>query len=341
MAQILAAVIGAAFVIGLQLGAILSDGTLSRIAFLTSNAVVSHAPDLGSILYAPALAALGDASALIAVLAGGFLLLACSIRIFAPHLGNYSIMAASASSIPAQRLPSSICFHPRTPRRALRHKEWKLLIRDPWLVSQSLMQILYLLPPAVLLWHGLGQELGDGSNALVVALPVLVMAAGQLAGGLAWIAISGEDAPDLVATAPLPGDQIIRAKFEAVLGAIALVFLPFIAALALLSPSGAIIALLGIVAASAAAIQIQLWFRSQARRGDFRRRQTSSRTATFAEAFSSIAWAAAAALVTTSIWLALIVAAMAAAILQGAWLISPARLHARHCAWHRAHATRS
>jgi hypothetical protein len=31
---------------------------------------------------------------------------------------------------------------------------------------------------------------------------------------------------------------------------------------------------------------IQLWFRSQARRGDFWRRQVSSRTATFAEAFS-------------------------------------------------------
>ena len=45
---------------------------------------------------------------------------------------------------------------------------------------------------------------GKESGAYVVVVPVLVMAAGQLAGGLAWLAISGEDAPDLVATAPVP-----------------------------------------------------------------------------------------------------------------------------------------
>ena len=38
------------------------------------------------------------------------------------------------------------------PRRALRHKEWVLLKRDPWLISQTLMQILYLLPPAMMLY---------------------------------------------------------------------------------------------------------------------------------------------------------------------------------------------
>ena len=68
-----------------------------------------------------------------------------------------------------------------------------------WLVSQTLMQILYLLPPAFLLWRSF-----EGSEALLVLVPVLVMAAGQLAGGLAWLAISGEDAPDLVASAPVP-----------------------------------------------------------------------------------------------------------------------------------------
>ncbi|WP_204307097.1 hypothetical protein, partial [Klebsiella aerogenes] len=68
----------------------------------------------------------------------------------------------------------------------------------PWLMSQTLMQMLYLLPPALLLW----QSFGEGGNPAPLIVPVLVMAAGQLAGGLAWLAISGEDAPDLVATAP-------------------------------------------------------------------------------------------------------------------------------------------
>ena len=53
--------------------------------------------------------------------------------------------------------------------------------RDPWLLSQTLMQILYLLPPALLLWH----SFDGGVSVLLVMVPVLVMASGQLAGGLA------------------------------------------------------------------------------------------------------------------------------------------------------------
>jgi ABC-2 type transport system permease protein len=154
-------------------------------------------------------------------------------------------------------------------------------------------------------------------------VPVLVMAAGQLAGGLSWLAISGEDAPDLVATAPVPAGQIVRAKIEAVMGGIAIVFLPFIAALAWLSPFHAVVAGIGIIVAAASATQIQLWFRAQAKRSQFRRRQVSSRMATFAEAFSSITWAGTAALAAVGAWLALISGVIAVALLLGARLISP------------------
>jgi len=204
----------------------------------------------------------------------------------------------------------------------LRQKEWTLLLRDPWLVSQTLMQILYLLPPALLLWRSYGNS-GEGTGALVVLVPVLVMAAGQLAGGLAWLAISGEDAPDLVATAPILARQIIRAKVEAVLGAIAIAFAPFIAALAFLSVHGALVAAAGILAAAAAATGIQFWFRKQATRRYFRHRQTASRFATFAEAFSSISWAATAAVAAGGSWLALFPAAIGIAILFAARWMSP------------------
>src|SRR5262249_53750895 len=160
----------------------------------------------------------------------------------------------SGVSHPAtRRQTTSNGFRQTTPKRALRLKEWLLLRRDPWLLSQSLMQILYLIPPAVLLWQGFA----EGAGAVVVLVPVLVMAAGQPAGGLAWLAISGEDAPELVATAPIAPSAILTAKVEAVMGAIALVFLPFVAAVALLSPWHAMVAAFGILVASAAAIQIQ------------------------------------------------------------------------------------
>ena len=107
-----------------------------------------------------------------------------------------------------------------------------LLRRDPWLMSQTLMQLLYLVPPAVMLWRSFGQGARARCKLLV---PVLVMAAGQLAGGLAWLAISGEDAPELVATAPVPSRFILRAKIEAVLGVIAIIFAPLVAVMAIAS----------------------------------------------------------------------------------------------------------
>ena len=189
----------------------------------------------------------------------------------------------------------------------------------PWLVSQTLMQMLYLIPPAVLLWR----SFDDGNGAYQLLVPVLVMAAGQLAGGLAWLAISGEDAPDLVATAPVPARFIVRAKVEAVLGVIAVIFTPLLAALAIVSPWHALVTAFGIVIAAAAATSIQFWFRTQAKRSQFRRRQVSSRVATFAEAFSSIGWAATAAVAAASLWLAIAPAAIALLVLAGACLMSP------------------
>ena len=71
VAQILAAIIGAGFVIALQVAAILSYGTLSRFAVLTSDAAAAYAPDLDSLIWWPARAALGDGEALLLLLAGG------------------------------------------------------------------------------------------------------------------------------------------------------------------------------------------------------------------------------------------------------------------------------
>jgi ABC-2 type transport system permease protein len=66
-------------------------------------------------------------------------------------------------------------------------------------------------------------------------------------------------------------------------------------------------------------------FASVSRRSQFRRRQTSSRLATFAEAFSSIAWAATTALAASASWAALGTAAIAFGVLGAIWLISPSR----------------
>jgi ABC-2 type transport system permease protein len=227
VAQILAAIIGAGFVIALQIAAILSYGTLSRFAVLTSDKaaalrLMQTASSGGR--RAPRLAmarrccfcwpAASCCSALV-------------MAIFSARFADTAI-SASANAIPAHRGSRTKAFRAGSRQQALRRKEFVLLRRDPWLVSQSLMQLLYLVPPALMLWR----SFADSSAAIVLITPVMVMAAGQLAGGLAWLTISGEDAADLVATAPLPASRVIRAKIEVVLIAIGVLFAPLVIALA-------------------------------------------------------------------------------------------------------------
>jgi ABC-2 type transport system permease protein len=156
-------------------------------------------------------------------------------------------------------------------------------------------------------------------------VPVLIMAAGQLAGGLAWLAISGEDAPDLIASAPVTAARVWRAKAEAVAGAIGMVFGPLVILLAIAEPILAVATLLGIAIAGASATLIQFWFRAQVKRSLFRRRHVSSRIATFAEALSSIIWAGAGALAVIDFRFAVVPGAIALSILAGAWMLSPRR----------------
>jgi len=320
MAQILAAIIGAGFVIALQIAAILSYGTLSRFAVLTSDAAAAYAPDSNSLLWWPARALLGDGEALLLLLSVALVLLGAVMTIFSPRFADTAV-SASAHAATSRRSNQARTFRGGSRQQALRRKEFRLLGRDPWLVSQTLMQLLYLVPPALFLWR----SFSDSSTALVLITPMIVMAAGQLAGGLAWLTISGEDAADLVATAPLSPSRVIRAKIEVVLISICVLFTPLVGALAILAPLQAAVTAFAVMIAAGSATAIQLWFRVQAKRSQFRRRQTSSRIATFAEAFSSIGWAATSALVLMAPIAAIVTALMTIGIIATTWKLSPAR----------------
>lgn len=321
VAQIIAAVIGAGFVIAIQAFAILHFGSASRLTVLQSPETLAALPDAGHWLYLPARAALGDLSALPPVMlaAGAFLL--AVILLSAGRFERYALAAASLARA-TTRSARAHAFRQRTPRQVLRAKEWLLLRRDPWLLSQTLMQVLYLVPPALLLWL----NYGNASGVTVVVVPVLVMAAGQLAGGLAWLAVSGEDAHDLVVTAPVPAGTVLRAKIEAVLIAVLAIIAPLILAFALFAPLPALITAAGVAVAAGTSTAIQIWFRKQARRSMFRRRQNSSRIATLAEAFSAIFWAGTAAALAIGGMAALfafIPALLALLVMLVAYLIRP------------------
>ncbi|MGB7287735.1 MAG: permease [Salaquimonas sp.] len=321
IAQIVAAIVGAGFVIGIQLVAIISIGSISRFQLLQSDFLLDRAPEAESWFWIPALGAMGNGTSAISLLVFAALLLFGTLVLTAGKYGQIVLKAASIDMASGPTKQRKVTFKKMSAAAMLRRKEWKLLLRDKWLMSQTLMQLLYLIPPAFMLWHSFGQ----GSSMAIVVIPVIVMASGQLAGGLSWLAISGEDAPELVTTAPVSSAQVIRAKVEAILISVGVIVAPLIAFTALISLQTAMIAAVCVSASVLSATAIQLWFKAQAKRSNFRRRQTSSRMATMAEAFSSILWAG-----TAGIWIAgspiaLAIAALVLAILAFTWWMSPAR----------------
>lgn len=321
IAQIVAAIVGAGFVIGIQAAAILYYGNMSRFSLFQSADVIAAAPGLDSALWLPARALMGGAAELTTVLVVGLGALALVIVLTASSYGRHAISAAGLNHVRSQRKPSTHRFRPASQRQVLRIKEWRLLQRDPWLLSQTLMQILYLLPPALLLW----MNFGNSAGAFVVVVPVLVMAAGQLAGGLSWLAISGEDAHDLVVTAPVSSRSVLIAKIEAVLIVIAIVLAPLLLLMALSSLRMALITAFCVALSAGSATAIQLWFRAVAKRSMFRRRQVASRAATLSEAFASIMWAGTGALMAAGSWLALGPAIIALLVIGLARLLAPRR----------------
>ena len=317
VAQIVAAVIGATFAIGIQVMAILYYGTIGRGTFMIPPALAESAPGIDSIVWLPARAVMGDPLALAAIIVAAAAIVVIVMMVFAPRLGEDSLAATDLPS--ARHHRSRRAFAPGSVATALRRKEWRLLRRDPWLVSQTLTQMLYLIPAALLLMRNLSQAAG----VLVVLVMVLVTVGAQLGGALAWLAVSGEDAPELIATAPVLPRAVTRAKVEAVIAAIAAVLGPLVIGLAFLSPLDAIAAALGLFCGAVSTIQIQLWFRAQAKRSHFRRRHTSSRIATFGEALVSFSWASAAGLVAAGTWLAAISVVTALVILLAVRAVSP------------------
>lgn len=123
VAQILAAVIGAGFVIVLQIAAIVSYGTLSRFAVLTSDAAAAIAPDPDSLIWLPARAALGDGQALLILLATGLLLLGVVMLLFAPRFADTAISAA-AQGVSSRAGAHVRAFRGGSRQQALRRKEF-------------------------------------------------------------------------------------------------------------------------------------------------------------------------------------------------------------------------
>ncbi len=92
-------------------------------------------------------------------------------------------------------------------------KELRLIRRDPLLLMQMLQQSIYLVPMFLVLWR---RPLW-GSDSLPWLWLGMILVSGTLATALAWITIAAEDAPELLAAAPVTRATVVHAKIDAAL----------------------------------------------------------------------------------------------------------------------------
>jgi ABC-2 type transport system permease protein len=138
-----------------------------------------------------------------------------------------------------------------------------------------------------LLFAGLSKS-GGGAATLATLAGVGVIAAGQLCASLAWVTISAEDAPDLLAVAPVDGKRLKKLKLVAalVMGLPIAMIMP--ALIVVRSPAAAAIALIGSIVAGYAAGLVEMHFGKPAKKSAFANRRQGSLLTTLVGIFASL-----------------------------------------------------
>jgi ABC-2 type transport system permease protein len=278
VAQVLAALIGAAFFLASQfrtlLGETTSESLFTRIAldFRDGRLVLPLFADW------PLRAVLGQPVPLLVLT-----LLGAAIFLFAALvLGRRFADAAAATQGAETRKAASgptRAFAAGAFRATVR-KELRLISRDAALLSQVLLRVMYLLPMAFLM-----ARTATHLPAWALAGPAAAVSflAGQVAGSLIWITVSAEDTPDLLAISPTPVGVLRRAKLAAALIPVAALLAIPIAVLAWFAPLAALWTSLGAGLTAWSAGLIGVWHQKPGKRADFRRRRAGSFLAALAE----------------------------------------------------------
>ncbi len=278
IAQVASALIGAGFFLVTQAFNLLSDhgGTVWTELMRVGTDPRFSVPPAAAL---PLRALLGDPVAVL-------ILLAVAVSMFAGvNLwlgGRFAADSAAAGGAEASAVKAStrrVAFTGGAFAATVR-KELRLMSRDAALMSQVMLRVLYLLPLAFLLVRNAGSH-------MLVALPggaaALTFVAGQVAASLAWITVSAEDAPDLIACAPTPIATARQAKLTAAFIPVAILLAPILVVLTALEPGVGLAATAGCAAATLANGLINIWYQRPAKRSEFRRRRGSSWFSTLAE----------------------------------------------------------
>lgn len=309
-AQIIGSLIGAAFFIATQIPRFTEeDETRAQAMFDVFNAIVPVVGNPESIISLPARAAFG-LNADLAIWA--VVTIAAFVLAVWWYAAGFAKDAAAIAGLGQRRKRNTRAARAMRAgaRATLVFKEWRLLRRDPLLLSQILLPLLYFAPLFFVFTSRIGE---DGFNRVSAAgfAGAFVLMTTTFAASLAWLTVSAEDAPDLIASAPVSRDQIDNAKaLSAAIPSMALLALPVIGAVIFVSPMAGFWLMLGGSAAIISACLIAIWHQTPGSRKEFRRRTRGSLMLNFGRAFVSIGWIAATGLAVSGWALAAIIPAI-------------------------------
>ncbi len=312
VSQILATFIASAFVLSAQLVNVLPEELRDSVVATFNHPQSGSWLDRDGFIWLPARAASGESAALALWCGAAVLVFAVSAVALGPAFmasarrsaGVGGATGKTRASARARRFRAGVGV-------ALRRKEWLLLRRDPFLASQLLLQIVYTLPISVVIWRSLGP---NGSLALAVS-PCIVVLAAQISASLAWLAVSSEDAPDFLASAPVSRAQVERNKLAAVFAPLGLFLAAPCLALAFVEPDMALLTVVFALGAAASTALLNMWRPHPGRRSDMMRRHQQSKIIGLMEHMIALCWAVATVLAIMMSFTTLLPIALVAALL--------------------------
>jgi ABC-2 type transport system permease protein len=284
VAQVIGALAGALIFILSQLFAQFSSSMEARAAAAFARAFAADGPlGAGSPLWLPGRALLGEplpVLGMVALATAAFVFTAGRTHRFFVHGLQQAASMAKVARQPAggvryrfgRGLFATVLF-----------KEWRLIIRDPQLISQVALQLIYLLPLFFIIFKRSDVQL----PALAAGLTLLCS---SLTASLAWIVVSAEDAADLLLLSPAPQARIRLAKLAAaVLPSLALVLAP-LAWLVMRFPAAGLVTGLTLSGAVCCAAVIVHWCGRPGLRSDYLARGKSDFLTSILEMFNSLSW---------------------------------------------------
>ncbi len=236
-----------------------------------------------SPLWYPARGALGEAVPAVLLGLAGIIAFFLTVQ-YTHRFFVHGVQQAVSAVRVAKRPPEGLKFSfGRSLLQTVIIKEWRLILRDPTLISQVLLQLLYMLP-ILFLFFSEGKPSPAGIGASLAFLTA------SLTGSLGWIIMLAEDAPDLLRAAPCKQSTLRNGKLLAVvIPGVSLAFIPMLWH-ATKEPLQAFIMLLLIVGASFSAALVVMWCGRPTPRADFKSRGKGNVMASILEALVAFSW---------------------------------------------------